>query len=236
MRNKLGFSLLGLLVVILIIGIFVGIAFPQYKRAVKKTITTEDEIVDANIQAKELIPLIKKWIEAKENWCKSHETTCKSSKGNCFCYDCVEIDANWPNDWEQEEITLFSRTKSPCGKSLDCVKNRWFCSAAYSTVYCKYRGSIIIGAINESLNYPLGNRISCVAYPQNEEANNFCKKLSEQNHISFKPEELKNAYNNSLVYETFGPICDKKDKRCRQEREQDPRTAKIGELNYYPLE
>ena len=122
-RNKKGFTLLEILVVVLIIGILASIAIPQYQMAVTKS------------KVASILPLMRRWKDALAEYKLQHGS-----------YDDLEDASNlgvsWPSDWKERG------TNNPCGDSLSCGNDYWTEYTAteldgerlYGTgrVYCKH--------------------------------------------------------------------------------------------------
>ncbi len=86
MKNKSGFTLIEMLVVVLIIGILAGIALPQYQMAVTKA------------KVASILPLMRRWKDALAEYKLQHGSYCK----DIDCYetpDASDLGVNWPSDW-----------------------------------------------------------------------------------------------------------------------------------------
>ncbi|MBO7605199.1 MAG: prepilin-type N-terminal cleavage/methylation domain-containing protein [Elusimicrobiaceae bacterium] len=101
-----GFTLLGLLVVVIIIGILAAIALPQYKMAVTKA------------KVASILPLMRRWKDALQEYKLQH------GDYNCHgetCPDGETSGVNWPTDWKDYG------TNNSCGDSADCENDYWEC-------------------------------------------------------------------------------------------------------------
>ncbi len=89
MKNKLGFTLIEMLVVVLIIGILAGIALPQYQMAVTKA------------KVASILPLMRRWKDALAEYKLQYGSYCKiGTDGACEEWpNAEEIGVSWPSDW-----------------------------------------------------------------------------------------------------------------------------------------
>ena len=84
MKNKNGFTLLELLVVVLIIGILASIALPQYEKAVNKA------------RVASILPVMRRWKDALADYKLQHGSYCKKGTDD----DCDE----WPDGSDLDVI------------------------------------------------------------------------------------------------------------------------------------
>ena len=159
MKNKLGFTLIEMLVVVLIIGILAGIALPQYQMAVTKA------------KVASILPLMRRFKDAYTEY--------KLVNGD---YNATEIDARWPSDWKKSD------TEKPCGNYTLCSNNYWRCSVNFHDTTDKPSGSVRCHhALSDSEFFDifmyqpdfsvekLRNKITCEASRRAGEE--YCKKL-----------------------------------------------------------
>ncbi len=112
-KNKKGFTLIEMLVVVLIIGILAGIALPQYQMAVTKA------------KVASMLPLMRRWKDALQEYKLQHGSYF-TEDGNLPDADTLGV--NWPSDWE-----CWDDTKTACGN------NYWaecFANEDNGNVYC----------------------------------------------------------------------------------------------------
>ena len=111
-KNKKGFTLIEMLVVVLIIGILAGIALPQYQMAVTKA------------KVASIMPLMRRWYDALAEY--------KLQNGSYEVDDYSTVDASWPSDWNHRE----------CADSYNnCNNDYWDCMAneeGTGYVYCRH--------------------------------------------------------------------------------------------------
>ncbi len=116
-RNKNGFTLIEMLVVVLIIGILAGIALPQYQMAVTKA------------KVASILPLMRRWKDALAEYKLQHGS-----------YDDLDwttggatLGVNWPSDWKSGN--------EPCGDKTECSNDYWRCfpnEEPSGYVYCQH--------------------------------------------------------------------------------------------------
>ena len=195
------------------------------------------------LELKAAIPLIKQWVEAKENYCKLHKDDCQVLKDNGgFCYDdCrfFRLDASdfgvkWPSEWMDKPTGLLSDRTKPkhCTNELHCISENISCFANQATVFCTAYGLKIMGALKDISNYPLGNQLSCLANREDKMGNDFCKEISGKESMSFN-------YNPDLEDEQsrFRSFC--KDPAnasyCKKWMAEIVAEHPLDEFNFYPL-
>ena len=84
MKNKLGFTLIEMLVVVLIIGILAGIALPQYQMAVTKA------------KVASILPIMRRFYDGMAERKLLHGTYDPEGLEG----EVSDLDANWPSDWD----------------------------------------------------------------------------------------------------------------------------------------
>jgi len=114
-KNRKGFTLLELLVVVLIIGILASIALPQYQMAVTKA------------KVASMLPLMRRWYDALVEYKLQHGDYGNDNEGYP---DGANLGVNWPSDWQYDG--------EPCRDSIECGNDYWYCMANddYGRVYC----------------------------------------------------------------------------------------------------
>ena len=120
MKNKLGFTLIEMLVVVLIIGILAGIALPQYQMAVTKA------------KVASILPLMRRWKDALAEYKLQHGDYGNNTDGYP---DGTTLGVNWPSDWNNGD----------CGDSLSCGNDYWreclINEDSTGTLYCEHMTS-----------------------------------------------------------------------------------------------
>ena len=198
---------------------------------------------EAFAELKEQIPLIKQWIEAKEKYCKSHKEDCKVLKDNggfahsdskFFQLDGRDFGVHWPSEWMDRPTGLLSSREKPkhCTNDLYCISEHIACFAYNATVYCRAGDFMIMGALKDYSNYPLGNRLSCLATRDDKMANEFCKEISSEGPLSFD-------YNPDFEdrESRFSEYCKDPENRvhCKKIARDNLAENPMDEFNFYPL-
>ena len=160
MKNKKGFTLIEMLVVVLIIGILATIALPQYQMAVTKS------------KVASILPLMRRWKDALMEYKLQHgeyQNNGASIGGNT-------LGVSWPSDWANFGDCLSDRT--------DCENDYWYCSANEELtghVYCDHYidgdnlFSIVMYQPDDELYENVRNLMTCEA--KGNEGNKVCKAL-----------------------------------------------------------
>ena len=104
-KNKKGFTLLEMLVVVLIIGILAGIALPQYQMAVTKS------------KVASILPIMRRWKDALTEYKLRHGYYCEDGEDSPNGSD---LGVNWPSDWKY----TWDESKS-CGDNYICSNDYW---------------------------------------------------------------------------------------------------------------
>ncbi len=103
-KNKSGFTLIEMLVVVLIIGILAGIALPQYQMAVTKA------------KVASILPLMRRFKDALQEYKLQHGSYLTEDDEYP---DTDTLGVNWPSDWE-----CMNEAKTECANDYwDCFAN-----------------------------------------------------------------------------------------------------------------
>lgn len=150
--NCKGFSFMYVLGFLCIIGLIIkGVtSLPQYKTMMIKR------------QVKKIVPIMKQWVEAKDDWYKKHGHNCKTVgvNGACTSYpDGSDLGVHWPSNWHTKDPV--TKKKKPCGNSINCSNNTVGCLPLGRGISCTIDYKILILGGESSLN-PLGNQVSCI--------------------------------------------------------------------------
>ena len=160
MKNKLGFTLIEMLVVVLIIGILAGVALPQYQMAVTKA------------KVASILPIMRRWKDALQEYKLQHgDYSCHDD----ICPDADTLGVNWPSDWNDGE----------CGDSMECSNDYWYSCFVNEEetgyVYCKHtttnNAHFGIWMFQPDDEYYEDVRGMIICQAEGEEANKVCKAL-----------------------------------------------------------
>ena len=114
-KNRTGFTLLEMLVVVLIIGILASIALPQYQMAVTKA------------KVASILPLMHRWKDALQEYKLQHG----DYNGDGANLSATPLGVSWPQDWP-----------GCTDEMMDCQNDYWYCMAneiATGFVYCDHQ-------------------------------------------------------------------------------------------------
>lgn len=155
MKNKKGFTLLELLVVVLIIGILASIALPQYRMAVTKA------------RVASILPLMRRWKDALMEYKLQH--------GDYEVYGASSLGVNWPSDWDcsGDDVECWSND----GFWHECFANEDFTGQVYCSRWIDDNNYFVITMYQpDDLDYEkFRDKIAC--YADGDEAHKICKAL-----------------------------------------------------------
>ena len=153
-KNKLGFTLIEMLVVVLIIGILAGIALPQYSKAVEKAKSSEALIILKSYRDQQAICYLEK------------------GQGNCACEQgCVENDNIFTYANVLESLPDPNCSDPACGPA---TKDFSFQSDSETiTAYRRPVGTKYYLFTTARADVPNYNRFCCI----NDADENWCKAI-----------------------------------------------------------
>ena len=158
MKNKSGFTLIEMLVVVLIIGILAGIALPQYQMAVTKA------------RVASILPLMRRWYDGLAEY-KLRTGSYLTEEGEYP--DGADLGANWPSDWLDGE----------CGDRGDCSNDIWGCDTNFlddGSVGCTYNSLFQIRMNQpDGFDYCGGNQGKIICVPYTNDGEKICKSLGK---------------------------------------------------------
>ena len=161
MKNKSGFTLIEMLVVVLIIGILAGIALPQYQMAVTKA------------RVATILPLMRRWYDGLAEY-KLRTGSYLTEEGESP--DGADLGANWPSDWQDYENKL-------CGDAPHCHNDIWSCEtngADDGSVYCEYKDLYMVMVQPDGeYDYCGGNQGKIICVPYTNDGEKICKSLGK---------------------------------------------------------
>ena len=169
-KNKLGFTLIEMLVVVLIIGILAGIALPQYQMAVTKA------------KVASILPLMRRWYDALQEYKLQHN----GYEDLDYSTGAATLGVNWPSDWKHGNAA--------CGDNINCGNDYWTdCyanegDAGYVYCFSKENFSIDIYPPDYDQEFRSG-KIMCTF--QDDKSEKICKALGGK---KIKGEEIDDSY------------------------------------------
>ena len=168
MKNKKGFTLIEMLVVVLIIGILAAVALPQYQNAVLK----------AKVSA--ILPIMRRWKDAIAEYKLQNGTYCKVGQDECEDWpDGSDLGVSWPSSWKS------IGSNEPCGDVIDCSDGFWDCyGGGYDdgSLECVVYNNLMIRIVMtqpDSEDICGGNQGKTVCVPLTPELENKCIKLGK---------------------------------------------------------
>ena len=159
-KNKKGFTLIEVLVVVLIIGILAAVALPQYRIAVAKS------------KIASMLPIMRAWKDAYTEYSLRHDEYLDENYNEP---DADTLGVNWPSDWECD-----NEQKTVChNDEWDCYANNE--SEAGETV-CYYKHILRIAMYQyddqvtcEGISF--ANKITCEEIDNSILGKNICKNM-----------------------------------------------------------
>ena len=163
-KNRKGFTLLELLVVVLIIGILAGIALPQYQVAVAKA------------KVASMLPIMRAWKDAYALWKLQYGEYYEGGSDDGYP-TADDLGVNWPSDWV-----------CPSDDKTCCYNDEWSCetnTGDNGDIQCHYKEIIYVQMyqgddVKRSCGLdrePFTNKVICTAANSSTIGEKVCKSM-----------------------------------------------------------